>query len=72
MLNLDELLPKRKHIKQINLQSTPEGVSIPSGIEVNQIETSSSDTSEIETDSESLVDKVIHNSDNKKEDESQK
>lgn len=69
MLNLDELLPKRKHIKQINLQSIPEGVSIPSGTEVNQIETPSSDTSEIETDAESLVDKVIHNSDNKKEDE---
>lgn len=70
MLNLDELLPKRKHVKQINLQSPPEGIEIPSGIEVDQIETSSSDTSEIETDSESLVDKVIHNSDNKKEDES--
>ena len=69
MLNLDELLPKRKHIKQINLQSMPEGVSIPSGTEVNQIETPSSDTSKIETDAESLVDKVIHNSDNKKEDE---
>lgn len=67
MLNLDELLPKRKHLKQINLQSMPEGVSIPSGTEVNQIEVPSSDTSEIETDPENLVKQVIHNSDQEKE-----
>lgn len=67
MLNLDELLPKRKHLKKINLQSTPEGVSIPSGIEVNRITVSTPDTSEVETNPEKIVKQVIHNSDSEKE-----